>query len=97
MRGRQCSTFRMFSTGLTCLFFAFAALVNAVLATDRVAVKRDDNLPARVPYIFPPPGTDAVCGRGPLSARDPNRSLQVADSIRARRVNGTLLDLDGVL
>lgn len=22
--------------------------------------KRDDNLPARVPYVFPPPGTDPV-------------------------------------
>ncbi|KAL0956280.1 hypothetical protein HGRIS_002438 [Hohenbuehelia grisea] len=41
---------------------------------------RDDNLPARVPYIFPPAGTDAI-----------------ADSIRARRANNTLLDLDGAL
>ncbi|PIL35911.1 hypothetical protein GSI_01571 [Ganoderma sinense ZZ0214-1] len=70
----------MFSTKLAFLFVALAALANAVLATERVAVKRDDNLPARVPYIFPAPGTDAV-----------------ADTIRARRVNGTLLDLDGVL
>ncbi|KAJ3489128.1 hypothetical protein NLI96_g2355 [Meripilus lineatus] len=38
------------------------------------------HLPARVPYIFPAPGTN-----------------QIADSIRARRTNGTLLDLDGVL
>ncbi|KAI0066080.1 hypothetical protein BV25DRAFT_1820940 [Artomyces pyxidatus] len=36
--------------------------------------------PARVPYVFPPFGTDAV-----------------ADAIRARRANDTLLDLDGVL
>ncbi|KAJ7892499.1 AhpD-like protein, partial [Mycena olivaceomarginata] len=42
--------------------------------------KRDNNLPARVPYIFPPPGTDPI-----------------ADAIRARRTNGPLLDLDGVL
>ncbi|KAF7328452.1 putative glycosidase C21B10.07 [Mycena sanguinolenta] len=42
--------------------------------------RRDDNLPARVPYVFPPPGTDPI-----------------ADAIRARRTNGTLLDLDGVL
>ncbi|KAJ6530947.1 AhpD-like protein [Mycena vulgaris] len=42
--------------------------------------KRDDNLPARVPYIFPAPGTDPI-----------------ADAIRARRSNGTLLDLDGAL
>ncbi|THH15658.1 hypothetical protein EW146_g4853 [Bondarzewia mesenterica] len=41
---------------------------------------RDDGLPARVPYVFPPPGTDPI-----------------ADAIRARRENGTLLDLDGVL
>ncbi|KAK0504848.1 AhpD-like protein [Armillaria luteobubalina] len=42
--------------------------------------KRDDNIPARVPYIFPEAGTDSL-----------------ADSIRARRTNGVLLDLDGVL
>ncbi|KAK0212920.1 4-carboxymuconolactone decarboxylase [Desarmillaria ectypa] len=42
--------------------------------------KRDDNIPARVPYIFPEAGTDPL-----------------ADSIRARRTNGVLLDLDGVL
>ncbi|KAJ6566037.1 AhpD-like protein [Mycena capillaripes] len=42
--------------------------------------KRDDNLPARVPYVFPAPGPDPI-----------------ADAIRARRANGTLLDLDGVL
>ncbi|KAJ7671743.1 AhpD-like protein [Mycena rosella] len=42
--------------------------------------KRDDDLPARVPYVFPPPGTDPI-----------------ADAIRARRTNDTLLDLDGVL
>ncbi|TBU33668.1 4-carboxymuconolactone decarboxylase [Dichomitus squalens] len=65
---------------LAFLFFAFTALANVVIATKRVVVKRDDNLPARVPYVFPPPGTDAV-----------------ADAIRQRRVNGTLLDLDGVL
>ncbi|KAJ7166551.1 4-carboxymuconolactone decarboxylase [Mycena crocata] len=41
---------------------------------------RDENLPARVPYVFPPPGTDPI-----------------ADAIRARRVNGTLLALDGAL
>ncbi|KAJ7710077.1 4-carboxymuconolactone decarboxylase [Mycena olivaceomarginata] len=46
----------------------------------RTMAKRDDNLPARVPYVFPPPGTDPI-----------------ADAIRARRTNGTLLDLDGVL
>ncbi|KAJ6616212.1 4-carboxymuconolactone decarboxylase [Mycena sp. CBHHK59/15] len=43
-------------------------------------VQRDENLPARVPYVFPPPGTDPI-----------------ADAIRARRVNGTLLALDGAL
>ncbi|KAK7035514.1 hypothetical protein VNI00_011807 [Paramarasmius palmivorus] len=41
---------------------------------------RDDNLPARVPYVFPAPGTDPI-----------------ADKIRSRRTNGTLLDLDGAL
>lgn len=25
-----------------------------------VLEERDDNLPARVPYVFPPPGTDSV-------------------------------------
>ncbi|TBU40798.1 4-carboxymuconolactone decarboxylase [Dichomitus squalens] len=70
----------MLSTRLAFLFFVFTALANVVIATERIAVKRDDNLPARVPYVFPPPGTDAV-----------------ANAIRQRRVNGTLLDLDGVL
>ncbi|KXN90903.1 hypothetical protein AN958_02685 [Leucoagaricus sp. SymC.cos] len=42
--------------------------------------ERDDNLPARVPYVFPAPGTN-----------------EIADDIRARRANGTLLALDGVL
>ncbi|KAF5354707.1 hypothetical protein D9756_005216 [Leucocoprinus leucothites] len=42
--------------------------------------ERDDNLPARVPYVFPPPGTN-----------------EIADDIRKRRVNGTLLALDGAL
>jgi len=45
-----------------------------------VVHERDDNLPARVPYVFPAPGTDPI-----------------ADAIRARRVNGTLLALDGAL
>ncbi|KAI0046072.1 hypothetical protein FA95DRAFT_1589605 [Auriscalpium vulgare] len=45
-----------------------------------LASYRDDNLPARVPYVFPAPGTDPV-----------------ADALRARRPNNTLLDLDGVL
>ena len=54
------ATFNMFSTRLAFLFVIFTAFVNAVLAVERVPVKRDDNLPARVPYVFPPPGTDAV-------------------------------------
>ncbi|KAA1471766.1 hypothetical protein DENSPDRAFT_880745 [Dentipellis sp. KUC8613] len=41
---------------------------------------RNNELPARVPYVFPEPGTDAI-----------------ADSIRARREGGILLDLDGAL
>ncbi|KAF5386001.1 hypothetical protein D9615_002505 [Tricholomella constricta] len=45
-----------------------------------VKEKRDDNFPARVPYVFPEPGTDPI-----------------ADAIRARRANGTLLALDGAL
>ncbi|KAI0820026.1 4-carboxymuconolactone decarboxylase [Trametes gibbosa] len=60
------------------LFCVLAALLGAVTAHS--FVKRDDNLPARVPYVFPAPGTNAV-----------------ADALRARRPNGTLLDLDGVL
>ncbi|KAF7354435.1 putative glycosidase C21B10.07 [Mycena venus] len=64
---------------LSCL----ATLAHAEVKSDPRAAsmgKRDDNLPARVPYVFPPPGTDPI-----------------ADAIRARRANGTLLDLDGVL
>ncbi|KAJ7127940.1 AhpD-like protein [Mycena epipterygia] len=68
--------------------WAFALALVCCLATTVVGNtthgpnldKRDDNLPARVPYVFPPPGTDPI-----------------ADAIRARRTNGTLLDLDGVL
>ncbi|KAF7782500.1 hypothetical protein Agabi119p4_1876 [Agaricus bisporus var. burnettii] len=55
---------------LSLIFFASAIPIT----------KRDDNLPARVPYVFPEPGTN-----------------EIADEIRARRVNGTLLALDGVL
>jgi len=66
------------------IFTTFAVsflVVASQFAFGRAAVlPRDDNLPARVPYVFPPPGTDAA-----------------ADTIRARRTNGTLLDLDGVL
>ncbi|KAJ3984970.1 4-carboxymuconolactone decarboxylase [Lentinula detonsa] len=61
------------------LFIAFCCL-SLGGSLGRVLEKRDDNLPARVPYVFPPPGTDPI-----------------ADAIRARRTNGTLLDLDGVL
>ncbi|KAJ3562556.1 hypothetical protein NP233_g9495 [Leucocoprinus birnbaumii] len=55
-----------------------SSLVGARAVT--ILQERDDNLPARVPYVFPPPGTNAI-----------------ADDIRQRRVNGTLLALDGVL
>ncbi|KAI0744191.1 4-carboxymuconolactone decarboxylase [Daedaleopsis nitida] len=73
----------MFSCARTAfLLFACAALTSGsfVPAQGTSLAPRDDDLPARVPYVFPAPGTDAV-----------------ADSIRARRENGTLLDLDGVL
>ncbi|KAJ8456378.1 hypothetical protein ONZ45_g18741 [Pleurotus djamor] len=58
----------------------FLAVLPAVYSGVINVSKRDDDLPARVPYVFPPPGTDAL-----------------ADTIRSRRANGTLLDLDGVL
>ncbi|TBU40789.1 hypothetical protein BD309DRAFT_966616 [Dichomitus squalens] len=57
----------MLSTRLAFLFFVFTALANVVIATERIAVKRDDNLPARVPYVFPPPGTDAILRTGVLN------------------------------
>ncbi|TFK44628.1 AhpD-like protein [Crucibulum laeve] len=63
------------------------ALVAGLVALSRAAPNptssleiRDDNLPARVPYVFPAPGTDPI-----------------ADAIRSRRANMTLLDLDGAL
>ncbi|TFY66275.1 hypothetical protein EVG20_g4814 [Dentipellis fragilis] len=59
---------------LICLALGTFALALSVLDA------RDNDLPARVPYVFPEPGTDAV-----------------ADSIRARREGGILLDLDGAL
>ncbi|KAF5389390.1 hypothetical protein D9757_004284 [Collybiopsis confluens] len=68
----------MFLLSLTIALLSF--LPSTVLGNGTELKKRDDNLPARVPYVFPPPGTDPI-----------------ADAIRARRTNGTLLDLDGVL
>ncbi|KAI0745999.1 4-carboxymuconolactone decarboxylase [Earliella scabrosa] len=72
----------MFSAARVFLPVIFASLAAAMLVPvpAKTFIARDDNLPARVPYVFPPPGTDAV-----------------ADAIRARRENGTLLDLDGAL
>ncbi len=55
----QVSTIRMVPLTLVVLFVVLAASANAG-EIERIAVKRDDNLPARVPYVFPPPGTDAV-------------------------------------
>ncbi|EJD54393.1 hypothetical protein AURDEDRAFT_118894 [Auricularia subglabra TFB-10046 SS5] len=43
-------------------------------------LRRDKNLPARLPYVFPPPGASII-----------------ADRIRSRRTNQTLLALDGIL
>ncbi|KAI0355583.1 4-carboxymuconolactone decarboxylase [Trametes cingulata] len=68
----------MLFTSLPLFLGVLAALANVVLG--HAPMKRDDNLPARVPYVFPAPGTDPV-----------------ADELRARRPNNTLLDLDGVL
>lgn len=68
---------------LAFLFFLFqvSVLCASIHSPEAGALaKRDDDLPARVPYIFPAPGTDPI-----------------ADKIRSRRTNGTLLDLDGVL
>ncbi|KAF9263417.1 4-carboxymuconolactone decarboxylase [Marasmius fiardii PR-910] len=63
------------------LLFQFVVIGASIPAPESaVHEKRDDDLPARVPYIFPAPGTDPI-----------------ADKIRSRRTNGTLLDLDGVL
>lgn len=45
------------------LFIACAALTTTVIAAPEqghALVRRDDNLPARVPYVFPAPGTDPV-------------------------------------
>jgi hypothetical protein len=57
---------------------------------------RDENLPARVPYIFPAPGTDPVRNATPKPVTNLTE-LQIADKIRSRRTNGTLLALDGTL
>ncbi|KAJ7498475.1 4-carboxymuconolactone decarboxylase [Mycena latifolia] len=66
---------------LSLLFLLFATLFTIVAGSAVAEVqRRDENLPARVPYVFPAPGTDPI-----------------ADAIRARRVNGTLLALDGAL
>ncbi|KAJ7154142.1 4-carboxymuconolactone decarboxylase [Mycena filopes] len=71
----------MARTTITSLFLLLlAALFAQVASGSAITQKRDANNPARVPYVFPAPGTDAI-----------------ADAIRARRVNGTLLALDGAL
>ncbi|KAJ7693837.1 AhpD-like protein [Mycena rosella] len=63
------------------LFVLFAALLAVANGSAvREVQRRDENFPARVPYMFPAPGTNAI-----------------ADAIRARRGNGTLLALDGAL
>ncbi|TFY82175.1 hypothetical protein EWM64_g1827 [Hericium alpestre] len=62
------------------LWSIFVFAVVGSTSARRGLVARDDNLPARVPYVFPALGTN-----------------QIADAIRARRDNGTLLDLDGAL
>ncbi|THV02668.1 hypothetical protein K435DRAFT_792446 [Dendrothele bispora CBS 962.96] len=65
------------------VFGLFTLLLSSTLASavpKPALAKRDNGVSARVPYIFPAPGTD-----------------EIADEIRARRTNGTLLDLDGAL
>lgn len=68
---------KVYSFLTLCLFACQSSLVAAAAISIH---KRDDGLPARVPYVFPPPGTN-----------------EIADEIRQRRDNGTLLTLDGVL
>ncbi|KAF8212871.1 hypothetical protein K438DRAFT_1957457 [Mycena galopus ATCC 62051] len=41
--------------------------------------KRDDNLPARVPYVFPPPGTDPIADA--ISTRRTNGLLLDLDGV----------------
>lgn len=49
---------------LKLLFLLLTSLVTTVLGAaiqpPRLLEKRDDDLPARVPYVFPAPGTDPV-------------------------------------
>ena len=89
----------MFSAGPFALFvIAFATLVSALSIQHAT---RDDNLPARVPYVFPSPGADPVSFTLRVPATRTTQAnlprTKVADALRSRRVNGTLLDLDGVL
>ncbi|KZV82253.1 hypothetical protein EXIGLDRAFT_627288 [Exidia glandulosa HHB12029] len=80
--------------------FQVLALVLSVFATrvnaDNLA-RRDKNLPARLPYVFPAPGTSAVSNEPRVVLLSPDTQLQLADHIRSRRTNGTLLALDGML
>lgn len=61
-----CSTRDMFSTlRLLCLVTTLAGAVLGVISSSvddhaQILRPRDDNLPARVPYVFPSPGTNAV-------------------------------------
>ncbi|KAJ7129230.1 4-carboxymuconolactone decarboxylase [Mycena epipterygia] len=71
----------MARNALSLLFVLFATLFAIARGSAVPEVQqRDANLPARVPYVFPAPGTSVI-----------------ADAIRARRGNGTLLALDGAL
>ncbi|KAI9060299.1 4-carboxymuconolactone decarboxylase [Trametes sanguinea] len=68
--------FRFQGSVLLCLLVAIVSIV----CGHKPVRRRDANLPARVPYVFPAPGTNPI-----------------ADEIRARRPNGSLRALDGVL
>lgn len=60
-------------------------------------VRRDKNLPARLPYVFPAPGTSEASRPRIIHSSLSHERLQIADHIRSRRTNGTLLALDGML
>lgn len=74
----------------------FTTSYGSVIQTNKLYA-RDDNITARVPYVFPAVGTDAVKSHSRYVLSITHLVLKVADNLRSRRTNGTLLDLDGVL
>ncbi|OJT02371.1 hypothetical protein TRAPUB_7095 [Trametes pubescens] len=68
----------MLHFNLSLLLCGLALLMGTVVG--HAPVKRDDNLPARVPYVFPAPGTDSVRRFKPIVTRSSH--IKVTSSLQ---------------